>query len=606
MKVKKVLKWLFLALLAMFVSVLVLVGVIYFYVSADADLPPRTASSETVRQIENGELIGFENDNGTHTWLGIPYARAPLAELRWKAPRPAADWSGTLEALDFGNNCAQGEKSSEDCLYLNVWAPGNQTGNKPLPVMLWIHGGGNTGGGGQSISYNGAKLAGRHDVVVITINYRLGPLGWFRHPALSTGSPEDDSGNYGTLDIIQALKWVQTNIASFGGDPDKVTIFGESAGGFNVLSMQASPLAKGLFHRAIVQSGGLDITNVDVAAQSAREAVNNMLLIDGKVADRDAANRLQETMSPQELASYLTGKSADQIIAAHQHQAGSGDSKGSKAASGGSVDILGDGHVLPKDMKNAEIFSDTNNYNAVPVVLGTNRDEGTFFAMFDSNLVDHSLGFIPVGFKDEAAYVRAVRYGSDQWKLSGVDSLAIPMKTAQGDGVFAYRWDVDDLRHLGFIDLNVLLGASHGMEVPFVFGNLTNSVEIYYKGLMTPEVAQVSDSMMSYWAEFAYTGDPGKGRTGREVLWSGWQNGDANNPRLLVLDSAGDQGIRMSSERVTGDSLKAEFLSDRSFTDQQQYCEAYLNLFPDDNSGSKENLFVAAEYASLGRGGCGH
>jgi len=611
---KKIIKISLLLLLVLVVLVSILVGSIYFYVKEDS-ITPGVASSETLRQLENGELIGFETDNGTHAWLGIPYAQPPLAELRWKAPRPAASWSQQLQALDFGSDCAQGSEGSEDCLYLNVWAPDGADAGKPLPVMFWIHGGGNTSGSGSSVSYNGAKLAGRHDVVVVTINYRLGPFGWFRHPALSTDSPEDNSGNYGTLDIIEALRWVRNNIHVFGGDAGNVTIFGESAGGYNVLTMLASPLAKGLFHRAIVQSGGLEITSVTMAenyrddaiagsALSSREVVNKLLVIDGLVADRSAAKQRQETMGAAAIASYILGKSTDQIFAAYQYRHVSDGSDDSKTAHAGSPDILGDGFVLPKDMANAELFSDTAHYNAVPIILGTNRDEATLFNMFNDAYVNTVLGFVPLGFKDEAGYLRVTRYGSDLWKLDGVDSLASQMKEAQGDKVFAYRWDVDDLRHIGIIDLQKLLGASHGMEVPFVFGNLTNSLKIYYQHLITPENVRVSDSMMSYWTQFAYTGDPGKGRSGEEVAWTGWQNGDLNQKRLLIFDSELDQGIRMSSERITTASLKARFLSDKSFTDQQQYCEAYLGLFPDNTSSSKKNRFIKSEFASLGQGGC--
>jgi len=241
----------------------------YLYLGPDWE-SERSPSPNAIRSVENGEMIGFKSRHDTHAWLGIPYAAPPVGELRWKAPRPPEPWTGRFEAIELGSVCPQPSvfglpvpggqtiMGAEDCLVLNIWAPifreeKTPVDRKRLPVMLWIHGGGNNMESGGNPNFNGSTLAGQNHVVVVTINHRLGPLGWFRHPALRSedSSPEDNSGNYGTLDIIQALKWVQKNITAFGGDPEKVTIFGQSSGGANVLSMMASPLAKGLFHRAI-------------------------------------------------------------------------------------------------------------------------------------------------------------------------------------------------------------------------------------------------------------------------------------------------------------------------------------------------------------------
>ena len=235
----------------------------------------------TERELNTGRIVGFVDKNNSHAWLGIPFARPPVGELRWKAPQPPESRGDTLKALEIGGMCTQyasplsgaaiGETGKvtgqEDCLYLNAWAPPFEPDNLPegddrLPVMLWIHGGGNSIGHGGS--YNGAMLATTQRLIIITINYRLGPFGWFTHPALRDieASEEDNSGNYGTLDIIRALQWVQENISNLGGNPGNVTIFGESAGAADVLSMMVSPGAKGLFHRAIVESGGLWINSL--------------------------------------------------------------------------------------------------------------------------------------------------------------------------------------------------------------------------------------------------------------------------------------------------------------------------------------------------------
>lgn len=586
----------------------------YLYLKPDK-APPRLLSPDTVRVVESGELIGFESQNITYAWLGIPYSAPPVGELRWKAPQPPEQWTGRFEAMELGSECPQkaigpsaeqnAVNGAEDCLFLNIWAPAATKGIAPAdrerrPVMFWIHGGANVMGSGGHGIYDGARLAGKHNMVVVTINHRLGPFGWFTHPALRSeeASPADNSGNYGTLDIIRALNWVQGNIGVFGGDPENVTIFGESAGGWNVLTMMVSPPAKGLFHRAISQSGGLDITPVADAENyvddepeghqfSSKEIVNNLLAIDGSATDRDAAKTLQESMSAAKIAAYLYGKSPEEIFAAYQAD--------------GEFSVLpnriGDGYVLPKDMTTAEIFSHIINYNSVPVILGTNRDESKLFMIgMGDEWVDKVFG-IPVGIKDDFAYERNNRYGTDQWKVTAVDRLAGYMRDVQGETVFAYRFDADDWRHLGFIDLQKLVGAAHGLEVLFVFGNFPNPMRILYPGSTVPARNRLSDSMMSYWAEFAHTGNPGKGRSGAEVPWTPWQNGDKNRPRLMVLDTELDRGIRMSSQWLTLADLKARFLADESFTSQKKYCERYKSLFEGDD-------FVPSEYQTLGNGGC--
>jgi|TARA_Y100000310_G_scaffold27080_1_gene25774 para-nitrobenzyl esterase len=582
----------------------------YLYLRPE-EAQARLPSPSSVRSVESGDVIGRQGGYETHAWLGIPYAAAPAGNLRWKAPRPPESWQGTYEALDVGRICPQyGQggalSGDEDCLFLNIWTkivgPDRvPSGSDRLPVMFWIHGGGNSIGDGGTIIYDGSFMAAEHDVVVVTMNYRLGPFGWFTHPALraESDSASDQSGNYGTLDIIRALQWVQTNISSFGGDPGNVTIYGESAGGFNVLTMMASPLAKNLFHRAIVQSGGLNIRPVSEAENyiddqvkghrfSSKEIVNNLLVNDATVADRDTGKARQESMSTSEIAAYLYAKSPTEIFAAYT---GSGS-----FSMLGNPTLFGDGHVLPRDTPNDVIFGDTGNYNSVPVILGTNRDEWKLFQVMSDDLIDKLLG-LPVGIKDPAAYERNNRYRTDRWKATAVDELASSMRQAQGASVYAYRFDADDWRNLGFIDLQELLGAAHAMEIPYVFGNFPNPMRILYPGSTVEARDLLSTSIMSYWAEFAYEGNPGSGRFGEQVEWTAWQNGDRDVLRLLVLDSEMDAGIRMSPYWLTMADIKTRFLKDRSFATQQEYCAAYKFIFPGKD-------FVQSEYESLGTSGC--
>lgn len=235
-------------------------AIILFSLAALIACQGNTALDEIV-EVDSG-LISGQSGDGYYYYLGIPFAAPPVGELRWKPPQPVEPWSGVRECTEFGPACPQPllpfagfefDTMDEDCLYLNVWTPAKSP-NDCLPVMVLIHGGGFFSGSASQPFFDGAPLA-KKGVVFVGINYRLGPLGFLAHPELAEESPEGLTGNYGLLDQIAALKWVQRNIAAFGGDPSRVTIFGESAGGMSVSALLLSPMAEGLFHRAIAQSG---------------------------------------------------------------------------------------------------------------------------------------------------------------------------------------------------------------------------------------------------------------------------------------------------------------------------------------------------------------
>ncbi|MFT5012696.1 MAG: para-nitrobenzyl esterase [Planctomycetaceae bacterium] len=584
--------------------------------SPEAESIAKIASDETLIMTEQGKVIGYLEPNGSSAWLGVPFASPPIGNNRWRAPQPPESWDGQLEALRYASVCPQignglsGSKQEEignpvgdeDCLYLNIWRP---TGAKPgtLPVMLWIHGGGNSIGHGGSPTYQGANLAETHNVVVVTINYRLGPMGWFTHPALRSelGSPADHSGNYGTLDIVRALEWAKSNINRFGGNADNVTVFGESAGGVNVLTMMASPLAAGLYHKAIVQSGGFFVSSMAEAenysdaatpghAFSSAEIVNLLLVRSGRAVDRGDARRQQDEMAAADIVDLLRSQSAGELLTLYS---------GSAGVMLDAPAVFGDGYVLSEGFKAAELFTDANNYNVTPVMLGTNRDEVKLFMMLSGEETKSIFG-IPYGLKDVDAYNRDARYGSDAWKAGGVDSIATALTNAQSEPVFAYRFDWDEEKSVFGFDLASVLGAGHGMEIGFIFGNFEGFGLDIYGEEGKPYRDELSNSMMSYWAEFAYSGNPGTGRPGKgrpgedrsgsEVEWQSWDNTEGAK-RLMVLDTTRDAGIRMTDELVTIVGLKAALVKDETFATLADKCTFYGRAF-----GNTDDT----EYQSLG------
>ncbi len=572
------------------------------------------------RVMHLGEVVGFTGRYGSHTWLGIPYAKPPVGTLRWRAPQPPDAWTGTREALAPPSVCTQyaspfggvtdaqpGDPvGSEDCLYVNVYAPrcapeGLPSGTARLPVMLWIHGGGNTIGEGGF--YNGGNLAVTQNLIVITMNYRLGPFGWFRHAALrgDDTTDADRSGNFGTLDLIRALQWVQENASAFGGDPGNVTIFGESAGGTNVFSLLLSPPAHGLFHRAIVESGGLGFRNVAEAENftddaqpgdpnSSNEAVLRLLIADKPAPDRAAAKTRLAGMSPADVTRYLRAKTSFQILSAYPPLAGS--------------DMINlplvfrDGAVLPQDDP-MQRFTRADGYNQVPVIVGTNRDENKLFMFGDPERVQRLLWIFP-RLRDSQHYVLSAEYLAKMWKATGADEPAAAMRAVQGPNVFAYRFDWDEEPTVLGADLSVMLGAAHAFEIPFVFGHfdLGRDGNVIFTKTNEPSRMVLSKQMMSYWAEFAYHGAPGRGRDRQQVEWAPWGNGDAASPKYLIFDTAADGGLRLSSDTLTETSVLAAVDSDPRLPTQREKCTIFREL------AEWSRRFTKQDYPSAGRNGC--
>lgn len=453
-------------------------------------------------QLEAGLISGLTagDTDVVRVFNGIPFAAPPVGELRWKPPGPVKPWDDVRECTEFGPWCPQprqtllnvvSAKQSEDCLYLNVWTAAKSAGDK-LPVMVWIHGGGCTTGSGAMPFYNGEHLA-RQGVVVVTINYRLGPFGYFAHPLLSKESPHGVSGNYGHLDQIAALEWVRRNIAAFGGDPGRVTIFGESAGAMSVCRLMISPQAKGLFHRAIAQSGGAHGRNRHLRER--RGLLAPMETEGERIAAKLECDKAEDPLTA------LRAKSAEELLDASSPAQGL-FGKGLKFGP------VVDGWTIPEDP--AAMFAAGKQHD-VPFMVGSNADEGTLF--MSQMPVQHVMGYRAAvrgvfgGYSEEV--LKLLPCASDAeaksafTRLTTVTAFVGPARSLAR--AMAPLQSPAFLYHFTRVSPGAKrrgLGATHAAEIPYVFGTLRPPPA------HADTDRELSKVMMACWVQFAKTGDP--------------------------------------------------------------------------------------------------
>ena len=437
-------------------------------------------------KVSEGMVQGtFEN--GLTVYKGIPFAAPPVGDLRWKAPQSAAKWDGVKQATKYGPAAFQGGNppsgKSEDCLYLNVWTPAKSAREK-IPVLVWIYGGGFSFGSTAEPGYNGEKLA-KKGVVLVSIAYRVGQLGFLAHPELSAENPNHVSGNYGLLDQIAGLQWIKKNIAAFGGDPDKVTIFGESAGGISVSMLCASPLAKGLFQGAISESGGSFGPTRSTTYPGENMKTLKQAELDGK--------------------SYAQKVGASSIAELRKIEA---DKLPLGMGMGGGWPIT-DGYVIPDDQHK---MYEAGKYNDIPVLIGYNSDEGASFSREKKpeeyiagvkarygKFADDLIKAYPAGEttvpKTARDLARDAAFGWQTWSWARLQSQTGKSK------VFLYYFDQHpdypkDSPRFGY-------GSPHGQEVAYVFMNLDAS-----NPQTTKSDLEISEAMGTYWTNFAKYGDP--------------------------------------------------------------------------------------------------
>jgi len=440
-------------------------------------------------------------------YQGIPYAAPPVGDLRFKPPQSAKKWDGVKKADKFSAECIQpggampgvkAEPRSEDCLYLNIWRPKK---DGVFPVMVWIHGGSLVTGSGIIPLYWGDRLAGKKEVVVVTINYRLGALGFLAHKELSKEDPNGSSGNYGLLDQIAALQWVKENISGFGGDPNKVLIFGESAGGWSVCNLLASPLAAGLFHRAVIESGGCDTVNKMETGFLDGDDYVKKIGCEGK-----------------NVPACLRAQSPEKILLAMEEE---GDSGGTFSKE--SLKFVWAPHLDGWAMKEVPLQAlRSGSFNQAPLMVGTNRDEFKLFTVTAPGIrlmPKSTIRKIMTEFLGREVTEGAEKLYSYQNYRRPMD-MAIDLMGDIGLGcrcfeaaeavssqkpVYYYRFDYDD--HLA----PHLAGAPHALEIPFVFGTLDRPpASIFFTRAQERKAQPLVDAMMSYWTNFAKTGDPNR------------------------------------------------------------------------------------------------
>lgn len=518
---------------------------------------------EPTVKINSGWLKGISNDT-VSVFKGIPFAAPPVGEYRWRPPQAVVPWQGVRNAIEFGPNCAQAgwggtpgtitKNSAEDCLYLNVWKPVNVSSASKLPVMVWIHGGGFVGGSGAEPTNFGHQFA-KQGVILVTINYRLGRLGFFAHPMLSKEYPNEAKGNYGYMDQIAALEWIKENIAAFGGDPNNVTIFGQSAGGVSVHSLLTIPDAKGLFHKAISHSGG-GRDGVLTGRPINKENADPFYTVSAETIGVNFARKHGINENDPDAIAKLRKLRAEDIVDGGQETDGQG---GPRIYSG---PIL-DGKLV---VETAESAYKAGRFAKVPLMIGSCNAEisGNFvnmsqtkdelFSLFGSLQNEAKAAYDPEGINEFAEVM--TKFNTD-WVWSEPARMTAKSFTNQGMPAYIYLFSYvpNSLKE------RMKYGAGHGSEVAYTFNNLGARWGVT---TTTPEDDKLGISMNTYWVNFAKTGNPNGSQLPNWPLYSTQKNEilefenngipvskkDPTKERLDVIEKAGNYRDKLQSRGI--------------------------------------------------------
>jgi para-nitrobenzyl esterase len=471
--------------------------------------------------VETGELDG-DIQEGLRVFQGIPYAAPPEGDLRWRAPKPPLPWSGVRQAKDFGPACPQAPGKdiargdmSEDCLTLNIWSPARESGDR-LPVMVWIHGGGFNRGSARMPLYNGENLAMK-GVVIVTLNYRLGYFGFFGHPLLTVEARAENAptANFGLLDQIAALQWVQRNIGAFGGDPANVTLFGESAGGISTLALMTAPMARGLFHKAIIQSGGGRWIAPTLTTRAGRFAPAHEY---GEMAERAFRLKAEDALAGLRSKSWQDIQTTLSAIPELADQT-----------------PFIDGQLLTGQME--PVFQ-RGDQAGIPIIVGANSYEGVLLRRAFHVSTGEVLRAVAPQLDDLSGLYRPQLLMTPDFladhiwgDANFVEPARMIARAASRAGQPVYHYGFDFQPPL----LRLIGGTPHGLEVAYAFGNIRKIVPFPIALLMHPHNDEVSRRMVTYWTNFAKTGDPNTPRYGA-LEWPRFTEG---NEKTLVFDNEG-------------------------------------------------------------------
>jgi para-nitrobenzyl esterase len=583
---------------------LLVLGVFIFIAPAQA-----WDNHDPIAKTDYGKLKGYvDEDKEVLVWKGVPYARPPVGELRWAAPLDPEAWHGVRDATSPAKMCTQlftteewirtgvvDPDSSEDCLYVDIYRPERPTyQHEKLPVYVWIHGGSNNFGSGRD--YDGSVLAAQSDVVVVVVQYRLGPIGWFYHPAIQTGGADilSDSGNFGTLDHAQALKWIRENIEAFGGNPHNVTVTGESAGAHNTMNMVISRLGKGLFHRAMSESGGMVTVTTASARLSANDYIQKLIRYKENVDAATATARRIAMETAGTLEAYLRGTTAGDFFLAIL-----------KYGSVPTFPAIEDGTVMPVGGWIPAIQA--GKYNKVPIILGSNEYESKSFMPLYYSFVK-PLG-VPSGSHtwfdlihvlrkdttpfltlddvlpqqhDKDIYELTGYYGSRNWKAKFVDTVAHELAKVQDD-VYAYLFKWGGIGS-GPSPFDFIYGAGHASEIAFFFGGDQGLFGYPFVPANEAGRKDLQHAMMEYLANFAYTGNPNDdfsfhtqwkkwSHSSRLPKWKEWSN-HQGAPKAIVFDANLNHAqIKMMNDELTIEGVTAAFeaaMTAKNLTDPEK------------------------------------
>ena len=545
-------------------------------------IPSILSGSEHKIQTTSGITHGYIQ-NSVLNWDDIPYAQPPVGDLRWMAPKKldSSEYLNTINPQE-DNFCVQEPSGlggsdedsffsgTEDCLYLDIKRP-KKINDEPLPVMFWIHGGGNTSG--LKDLYDFSTLVKKHNVVVVTINYRLGPFGWFTHPSIQDlQSDIDKTSNFGTLDIIAALEWVKSNISLFGGDPNNVTIFGESAGGHNVLSLLVAKQAKGLFHKAISQSG---YTTTYTKQDAYKQKINSST---SKHTSWNIVNKIIKDKSLhiiQEDNNFIVRKILKDLTAEEFFKFYS-----NRPSYENLTILTADGIVIPQ-IGLAKALSKTEYVHKVPTIAGSNKDEvklwlasAEYFVDIDYSFLGSILGVPRVILNDKDAFNVFNSYRSRAWKIRGVDDPLRSLYISGNKDLYAYRYDWDDHRRFIIADFKELIGAAHATEIPLLTGNnkLVGDYGflIYPKG---PSKRFTSNNMMKFWSNFAKYGEPGISTNG--IKWKKYSGHENMPSSYMVLDKR--KNLKMHTDKFSFSSLTKDIYQENALTNIEK-CVVLLQM----------------------------